>query len=71
MILAEICVGLISLSGMVATNRAAALGLGSDLAIDGTFRVGTSATVEDTSTLRAHTMNCLGPTLAVRVVAYC
>jgi hypothetical protein len=71
MILAEICIGLISLCCMVATDWAAALGLGGDLAIDGTFRVGTSATMEDTSTLRAHTMDCLGPTLAVWVIAYC
>lgn len=71
MILAEICIGLISLCCMVATDWAAALGLGSDLAIDGTFRVGTPATMEDTTTLRAHTVDCLRPALAVRIVAYC
>lgn len=55
---------------MVGADRAALLGLSRDLSIDGTFRVGTPATMEDTSTLRAYTMDCFGPALAVRIVAY-
>ncbi len=71
MLLAEVCIGYINLCHLVGTDRAAYLGLSRDLSIDGTFRVGTPATIENTSTLRTYTMDCFGPTLAVRIVANC